>query len=158
VIDRQSLRLFLDAGVVLQGCLGDWGAAKAVLILAATARDRYTIVLAETVAREVEIARGRIGDPAARAAARASYRGWLRRVSLERRPAPTVEEIRAYLPTLLPILRHADDLPTAVAALLARPDWVLATNQAHWTTALEPILGARVGHPGTFLRELTARW
>jgi hypothetical protein len=119
VIDRQSLRLFLDAGVVLQGCLGDWGAAKAVLILAATARDRYTIVLAETVARDVE-------------------------------------EIRAYLPTLLPILRHADDLPTAVAALLARPDSVLSTNQAHWTTALEPILGARVGHPGTFLRELTA--
>ena len=40
--------------------------------------------------------------------------GWLARVRLERRAAPTAAEIRAHMPALLPVLRHANDLPVAV--------------------------------------------
>jgi hypothetical protein len=152
---RRAVRLFLDSGVVLQGCLAPWGAAKAVLILAATARRRYTIVLAETVRREVQRAIDGIAQPRARAAADASYRGWLDRVELDLRPAPSVQDVRAHAPTILPILRHANDLPTAVAALLAAPDWVLSTNTRHWTPALDPVLRTRVAHPAVFLSELT---
>ena len=39
----QPLRLFLDTGVILQGCFGRWGASKGVLILA-TERRLYTVV------------------------------------------------------------------------------------------------------------------
>ena len=150
----RPVRLFLDSGVVLQGCLAPWGAAKAVLILAATARRRYTVVLAATVQQEVERAIDGITQPAARAAADASYRGWLTRVDLDVRPAPSARDVRIHTRTILPILRHANDLPTAVAALLSAPDWVLSTNTKHWTPALDPVLRTRVAHPAVFLSEL----
>jgi hypothetical protein len=38
---------------------------------------------------------------------------------LQRRAARTVAEIRARMPAPLPVLRHANDLPIAVAALVA---------------------------------------
>ena len=49
----QPLRLFLDTGVIIEGCFGRWGAAKGVLILA-TDRRHYTAVLAEAVERELQ--------------------------------------------------------------------------------------------------------
>jgi hypothetical protein len=151
------LRLFLDSGVIAQGCLGEWGGAKAVLILAASAPDRYAVVLAEAVDREVRAALGRLADAAARDAAIAAIDGWLARVRVERRPDPSADQIRAHLTALLPLLRHPNDLPIAVAARLAAPDWILSTNSAHWTPALAPVLGARVAHPTAFLRELAPR-
>ena len=153
-ISDPPVRLFLDAGVILQGCLIEWGAAKAVLILAATARDQYTVVIADRVQWEIERALDGIVSAAARNAAKDSYSGWLARVTLEYCPAPSDDLVRFHLPTILPILRHANDLPTAVAALLAAPDWVLSTNTVHWTPALEPILHTGVAHPAVFLREL----
>jgi len=53
---RRAVRLFLDSGVIVQGCLGGWGGAKAVLILAASAPERY-VVLADAVDR-VKVTRG----------------------------------------------------------------------------------------------------
>jgi hypothetical protein len=149
---RPAVRLFLDSGVVVQGCLGGWGGAKAVLILAASAPERYVVVLADAVDREARRAIARLADQAPRDAALASLSGWLARVRLERRADPTPVEIRAHMPALLPVLRHANDLPIAVAALLAAPDWVLSTNTEHWTPALAPLLRARVAHPTAFLR------
>jgi hypothetical protein len=151
---RRAVRLFLDSGVIVQGCLGGWGGAKAVLILAASAPERYVVVLADAVDREVRRAIERLVDPTVRDAALASLTGWLARVRLERRADPTAAEIRAHMPTLLPALRHANDLPIAVAALLAAPDWVLSTNAEHWTPTLAPLLRARVAHPTAFLRSL----
>ena len=58
------------------------------------------------------------------------------------------------MPARLPALRHADDLPIAVAALLAAPEWVLSTNTEHWTPTLAPLLRARVAHPTALLRSL----
>jgi hypothetical protein len=151
---RRVVRLFLDSGVVLQGCLTSWGATKAVLILAATSRRRYTVVLADTVRQEVERAIDLIVERTVREAAAASYRGWLARVTLEPWPAPSVQDVRAHAPAILPVLRHANDLPTAVAVLLSAPDWALSTNTKHWTPALNAVLHTRVAHPATFLGEL----
>jgi hypothetical protein len=151
---RRAVRLFLDSGVILQGCLGGWGGAKAVLILAASAPERYVVVLADAVDREARRAIERLEDPTIRDAAMASLTGWLARVRLEGRAAPTAAEIRAHMRALLPVLRHANDLPVAVTALLAGPDWVLSTNTEHWTPALAPLLRARIAHPTAFLRSL----
>ena len=49
----QPLWLFLDTGVILEGCFGRWGASKGVLVLA-TERRLYTVVLAEAVERELQ--------------------------------------------------------------------------------------------------------
>ena len=45
-------RLFLDAGVLIQAFVAEWGAPKALLVLA-TVRGSFTIVLAHQIEREV---------------------------------------------------------------------------------------------------------
>lgn len=49
----QPVRVFLDTGVIIEGCFGRWGAAKGVLILA-TDRRLYTVVLAQAVEMELQ--------------------------------------------------------------------------------------------------------
>lgn len=44
----------------------------------------------------------------------------------------------------------------AVAAVLARPDWVLSTNTEHWNQELARRTGLRVAHPAAFLAGLRA--
>ena len=48
--ETRPLRLFLDTGVIIEGCFGSWGAAKAVLILA-TIRVNWIVVLAEAIVK-----------------------------------------------------------------------------------------------------------
>jgi ABC-type spermidine/putrescine transport system permease subunit II len=62
------LQLFLGTGVILEGCISAWCAARAALILAESDPTRYRIVLAEPVRVEVEAAIGAIPNPDARAA------------------------------------------------------------------------------------------
>lgn len=50
---RLPLRIFLDTGVIVEGCCSSWGAAKGVLILA-TYRRAITIVLADAVNHELQ--------------------------------------------------------------------------------------------------------
>ncbi len=47
------IRVFLDLGVILEGCYSAWGASKGVLILAAQRRKDIRIVLADAVEREI---------------------------------------------------------------------------------------------------------
>ncbi|HEV8632785.1 MAG TPA: hypothetical protein VG370_00890 [Chloroflexota bacterium] len=145
-------RLFLDAGVIIEGCFAAWGAAKAVLILA-TLRQRFTVVLAEAIEREVRraIATRTAGMDAEHAAAVArGVAGWLDRVRLERVPLPSPDDVRALAPVLLPALRHVNDLPAAVSAVQARPDWVISSNQEHWTPQLAARTGLRIVTPRGF--------
>ena len=67
-------RIFLDTGVIIAGCTQPWGAAKGVLILA-TQRQRFTVVLAEAVQRELTRVLAR-----REAAAAEAVTGWLRHV------------------------------------------------------------------------------
>ena len=149
----------LDSGVIIEGCASRWGAAKATIILA-TQRQRYTVVLAEQIEREVAraVARKLAALPPEQARAFAEdIAGWFARVRLERQPAPDAEAIGRAAPQLLPALRHVNDLPAVVAALEARSDWVISRNRAHWNEALATRTGLRIVTPATFLARLSPR-
>ncbi len=94
--------------MIIEGCFANWGAARAVLILA-TVRARFTVVLAEVVEREIQrsIARKVASlDPSRAEALAEGVASWLDRVRVERWPLPSSEEIRAQAPAILPVLRH----------------------------------------------------
>lgn len=150
------IRLFLDAGVIIEGCLGRWGAAKGVLILA-TLRANFTLVLAEAIEREVRHAIARRAaalDTTSAQEVRQSLMGWMERVRIERWPLPSEDEIQTHLAFILPVIRHVNDLPAVVTALLAQPDWVLSTNTAHWNSRLTARTGLRVATALSFLSQL----
>ncbi len=151
------LRLFLDAGVIIEGCVSSWGAAKAVTILV-TQRQRYTVVLAEQIEREVRRGMARklaaLPDERARVVA-ADLAGWFARARVERRPPPVGEAVRRYAPILLPVVRHSNDLPAIIAAIEARPDWVISSNQAHWNDDVAARAALRIVTPYEFLRRLS---
>ena len=150
------LRLFLDAGVIVEGCFGPWGAAKGVLIVM-TVRARYTVILADPIEREVQRAVARkvaALDPDAARAMAESVAGWLARVRIERCPWPPPEEMRTHAPGKLPVLRHVNDLPGVVAAIQAHPDWVISTNTRHWSDELASRTGLHIATPLGFLTQL----
>jgi hypothetical protein len=151
------LRVFLDSGVIIEGYYSLWGASKGVLILAAQRRRDIRIVLAEAVEREVrrDLALALAKLPPERAAAIISgFEGWLARIQVERHPLPTEDEILAHYPQIMPALRHENDVPVVVTAMLARPDWVLSTNTKHWNTELAARTGLRIATPQQFLMQL----
>ncbi len=153
------LRVFLDAGVILDGCFSSWGSSKGVLILA-TAQRNLTIVLAEAIEQEVRDGVARRIAPLAPTSARPvseSVQGWLARAQIERRPLPSSEELRAHAARIMPAIRHRNDLPAVVTAILARPDWTLSTNTRHWNPELTNRTGLRVATPLAFLQQLWPR-
>ena len=141
-------RLFLDTGVIIAGCTQPWGAAKAVLILT-TQRERFTVVLAEAVQRELTRVLAR-----RETAVTEAVTGWLRRVRREHWPLPPPEEIMRATPSLLPVLRHENDLGAVVTAMQAQPDFVISANTAHWNAALAARTGLRIVSPYAFLAGL----
>lgn len=144
-------RLFLDTGVMIEGCTSRWGASKAVLIHA-TQRDIYTVILAEAVERELQRNVGHSTGTTGTTAAELT--GWMRRIRLERWPTPPVETIRRHAPILVPALRHLNDLPAAVIAIQAQPDWVISANSEHWGQALAQRTGLRIVTPQEFIGRL----
>jgi len=153
-------RLFLDAGVLIQAFVAEWGAPKALLVLA-TVRESFTIVLASQIEREVRRAFARriaVAQPGERLAVEqrlvASFEGWLARVAVERLAAPAPEAVYAHLEAILPAPRHTNDLEAVVSAMQARPDWVISTNTDHWGPALAARTGLRIGTPVAFLEDV----
>ena len=141
-------RIFLDTGVIIAGCTQPWGAAKGVLILT-TQRQRFTVILAEAVQRELARVLAR-----REAAAAEAVTGWLRRVRQEHWPLPSPEDIMRAAPVLLPALRHENDLGAVVTAVQARPDFVISANTAHWNAELAARTGLRIVSPQAFLAGL----
>lgn len=153
-------RLFLDAGVVIQAFVAEWGAPKALLVLA-TVRACFTIVLADQIEREIRraFARRIPGTPARERMTLeqklvASFEGWFARVELERLSAPTQDDVYGLAGTVLPALRHLNDLEAVVSAVQARPDWVISTNTEHWGPSLADRTGLRIGTPMAFLEDV----
>jgi hypothetical protein len=133
------------------------GASKAVLIHAVE-RDRFTIVLADAVRDEIDdFLTGLAADvpPDELARVTGHVQGWFGRIRLERWPTPSPEALRDALPRVLPALRHLNDLPAVVTAIQARPDWVIAENEAHWNERLATVTGLRIATPRRFLRQLS---
>ena len=79
---------------------------------------------------------------------------WLRRVRQERWPLPSPDEIARAAPSLLPVLRHENDLGAVVTAMQARPDFVISANTAHWNAALAARTGLRIVSRYEFLAGL----
>lgn len=153
----ETLRVFLDSGVILEGCYSLWGASKGVLILAAQRRRDIRIVLAEAVEREVRrdltLALAKL-PPERASVIVSSFEGWLSRVQIERHPMPSEDEILAHYAQVMPVLRHANDIPAVITAILARPDWVLSTNTRHWNAELAARTRLRIATPQHFLAQL----
>lgn len=149
-------RVFLDTGVIIEGCFGRWGAAKGMLVLM-TDRRLYTVVLAEAVERELErnVAFTMAAAPdATRDAVDVQVSGWLRRVRLERHPLPAADVVAGLAPTLMPVVRHRNDVPAIVSAVQARPDWVVSTNTDHWNADVAARTSLRILTPQGFLSRL----
>jgi len=155
---RQPLRLFLDTGVLIDGFFDPWGPCKGVLILA-TSRGQFRVVVAEPVAEEfrpnTEKKLARLSEDEV-ATVRASITGWFGRARPERAPWPLEADLLAHA-GLITTVRHRSDMPAVVAALLARPDWVLSTNTDHWNEKLAAHTRLRIATPASFLRSLYPR-
>lgn len=54
LVNRVPARLFLDTGVIVDGCVSRWGAAKIVTSLLAVQPERFVFVFAARV--EIEVA------------------------------------------------------------------------------------------------------
>ncbi len=59
------------------------------------------------------------------------------------------------LPTL-PAPHHAADLPILVSAILARPNWVMSSNDRHWNPDVARRTGPRIVTPLEFLSHVSA--
>ncbi len=128
-----------------------------MLILAAQRRRDFRIVLAEAVEREVrrDLAIALAKLPSERASVITSgFEGWLSRVQIERHPMPSEDEILAHYAQIMPALRHANDVPAVITAILAQPDWVLSTNTKHWNAELATRTGLHIATPQRFLAQL----
>jgi hypothetical protein len=151
----RPLRLYLDAGVAIDGFFNRWGFCKGVLILTVL-RHRFRAVVSEPVYAE---ARRNIERKKARLSAEErnvvldGVEGWFKLARPDRLPWPTDDDMLAYA-GLLSAVRHRNDLPAVVAAYLAHPDWVLSTNTEHWNPALAARTGLRIATPAEFLATL----
>lgn len=156
-LSTAPLRIFLDSGVIIEGCYSLWGASKGVLILAAQRRRDIRIVLAEAVEREVRrdlaLTLARLA-PERAAVIISGFDGWLSRIQVEQCPLPTEDEILAHYTQIMPALRHENDVPVVITAMLAQPDWVLSTNTKHWNAELAARAGLRIATPQQFLMQL----
>ena len=130
---------------------------RGILILA-TQRRLYTVVLAEAVERELQRnVAYTLAPPApseARDAAADEVRGWLQRIRIERWPLPSADDVERHAPALMPVLRHRNDLPAVVSAVQARPDWAISANREHWNETLAQRTGLRIVTPHEFLGHL----
>lgn len=149
------LHLFLDAGVLIDGFFNRWGSCKGVLILASL-RQQFRAVLADPIMDEFtrSVERKSAALPTVEAQKiKAGVDAWLRIARPLRLPWPSDEEMQTHA-SLLSAVRHRNDMPSVIAAILARPDWVLSTNTAHWNPELAMRTGLRITTPAAFLAAL----
>ncbi len=149
------LRLFLDAGVLIDGYFNRWGSCKAVLIMA-TLRARFRAVIAEPIRAEVDrnvVRKTNELSAEERRIVDDGIEGWFRLARPERLPWPSEAEMLAHR-NVLAAVRHRNDMPGVIAAVLARPDWVLSTNTEHWNQALAARTGLQIATPTAFLASL----
>lgn len=141
--------------MLVDGLFNRWGTCKGVLILAMQRR-QFRAVVAASVALEVGRAvesKTRRMDASAAAITREEIDRWFAIARPESVPWPSSSDLAARA-DLLAVVRHRNDLPSVVAAVLARPDWVISTNDRHWSPALAARTGLRIATPRDFLAQL----
>ena len=147
---RPAPRLFFDSGVFLEALLVPWSASRALLILA---RQRvFRPVLAEDVRAEVD---GNLTtlitvDPQTAERVIEAYARLLGALSVEPvAPTATADVLRHRH-----LIRHQADVPILVAALRARPDWVVTSNTRHFSAEVASRTGLRICTPKGFTAHL----
>ena len=143
-------RVFLDSGVVLEGLLATWSAARAVLILAR--RRVFKILLAEYVQGEVEDNLLDLLKPNPRLGSETinAYSTFLRLLDPEFIPLPTKQEVDQHRH----LIRHQSDVPVLVSAMKARPDWFLTTNIRHFTNQVALRTQLKIITPQEFITSI----
>ncbi len=142
-------RVFLDSGVLIEGLVSPWSAARGVLILGRAAL--LTFVVAEIVVEETEralvrkVAQGYGGV----ARLRDDFRLLLTRLRLERVPHVSRDQFEA----ARQLIRHANDVPVLAAAMEVRPDWLLTGNTKHFTVTVARRTRLRIVTPTAFLEK-----
>ena len=142
-------RVFLDSGVLIEGLVSPWSAARGVLILGRGAL--FTFVLAEIVVEETErallrkLAQGYGGA----ARLRDDFRLLMKRLRVER-----IQHVSpARFEAARRLIRHLNDAPVLAAAIVARPDWLVTGNTKHSTVAVARRTGLRIVTPTSFLEK-----
>ena len=140
-------RVFLDSGVLIEGLVSPWSAARGVLILGRAAL--FTFVLAEIVVEETErallrkLAQGYGGA----ARLRDDFRLLMKRLRVER-----IQHVSpARFEAARRLIRHLNDAPVLAAAIVARPDWLVTGNTK--TVAVARRTGLRIVTPTSFLEK-----
>lgn len=134
-----------DSNIFCRGILAQWGAPKAVLILAASGL--FDLVLLEPVIDEVEGVLTPYGK------AIDDFHKLLRLCRTTRVRSPSREELAEH-EHLLPYLRHLNDLPVIVSAIFASPDWFLSDNVDHFSQELADMTEIKIVSSIEFLRQL----
>lgn len=136
-------RLFLDSGVLIEGLLSTWSVSRSLLILARCSACR--VVLAEDVRAEVEdnLTDLLADTPQAANEAIEEYAAMLRLLKPETVGLTTTDEVARHRH----LIRHAADVPVLVAALKARPNWLVTTNTRHFTSEVAHRTGLAICTP-----------
>ena len=145
-------RVFLDSGVFVEGISAEWGAAKAILILGG--HRVLALETSEVVFVEVTRALRRKGIPAGGGSAFAKL---VRTIGLTIHPRPSEEDIRDGLQRYLPSMRHQADVSVLVAAIAAKPDWLVSCNASHFNPQVARASGLRIVTPAQLMRYLNVR-
>ena len=141
----KRVRVCPDSNIFCRGILAQWGAPKAILILAASGL--FNLVLLEPVIDEVE------GVLAPYEQAIDDFHKLLSLCRVSHVRSPSKEELVEH-EYLLPYLRHLNDLPVIVSATFVSPDWFLSDNVNHFSQELADVTGIKIASSIEFLQQL----
>jgi len=81
----------------------------------------------------------------------------VRTIGLTIHPRPSEEDIRDGLQRYLPSMRHQADVSVLVAAIAAKPDWLVSCNASHFNPQVARASGLRIVTPAQLMRYLNVR-
>jgi hypothetical protein len=137
----------------MAGILSTWGLDKALLSICAAGICK--LVLAEAVRDEVEENLLLHADNLSRAAAHAlldNYHCLVELLDPELIPYARKDSVQSSRH----LIRHAADVPVLLAAIAAKPDWLITRNTKHFDRSVGARTGLRIATPSEFFRALAS--
>ena len=148
-------RLFLDSNIFVEAFKSKFGLSKAIISLAWSKLVR--LVVSEVVLEEVQDNLLRYAQKLSASEADELRKDWtefMKRVGPEIIPKPSEDEVVTNLPTILPLIRHRNDVPVLLTALKAQPDWLVTRNRSHFTDEVAEARGIRIADPEEWFAHL----
>lgn len=139
-------RVFLDANVILDGLLSEWGLDKAIrwVLGEVVRREVETNLLMHTTALAPDDADHLLED----------YVCLIELASPEIVPPPLLSEVQRSRA----LIRHLSDVPVLLSAIAAAPDFLITRNTAHFTPEVAARIGLRIVTLREFFVELAQRF